>query len=128
MDYINATGRRKASIARVFVKKGSGQILINGKDLDVYFSPVHLQGVPRKPLQICEVEQEFDIKVNVSGGGVKGQAEAISLGIARALVKVNEEFKPALRAADLLTRDSRVVERKKPGLKKARKSDQFSKR
>jgi small subunit ribosomal protein S9 len=128
MDYINATGRRKASIARVFVKKGSGQILINGKDLDVYFSPVHLQGVPRKPLQVCEVEQEFDIKVNVSGGGVKGQAEAISLGIARALVKVNEEFKPALRAADLLTRDSRVVERKKPGLKKARKSDQFSKR
>lgn len=128
MDYINATGRRKASIARVFVKKGSGQILINGKDLDVYFSPVHLQGVPRKPLQVCEVEREFDIKVNVSGGGVKGQAEAISLGIARALVKVNEEFKPALRAADLLTRDSRVVERKKPGLKKARKSDQFSKR
>ncbi len=128
MDYINATGRRKASIARVFVKKGSGAITVNGKTLEEYFSPGHLNVVPMKPLQVCEVEKEFDIKINVHGGGVKGQAEAVSLGIARALVKVNEEFKPALRAADLLTRDARVVERKKPGLKKARKSDQFSKR
>ena len=128
MDYIIATGRRKASIARIFVKKGSGLLLINGKTAEEYFNPVHLKASPTEPLRICEVTEEFDIKVTVKGGGVKGQAEAVQLGIARALVKINEEFKPALRAASMLTRDARVVERKKPGLKKARKSDQFSKR
>lgn len=128
MDYIIATGRRKAAVARVFLKKGSGKIEVNGKELDAYFNPVHLKDTPLKPLHVCNVEKEFDIKVNVQGGGVKGQAEAMCLGVARALVKVNEEFKPALKAQGLMTRDSRVVERKKPGLKKARKSDQFSKR
>ncbi len=128
MEYITATGRRKAAIARIFLKKGSGKIVVNGKELSTYFNPVHLVNSPIKPLQVCQVEKDFDIKVNVQGGGVKGQAEAVCLGVARALVKVNEEFKPALKAEGLMTRDSRVVERKKPGLKKARKSDQFSKR
>jgi small subunit ribosomal protein S9 len=128
MEYIIATGRRKAAVARVFLKKGSGNVVVNGKELDVYFNPVHLKETPLKPLFICKVEKDFDIKVNLQGGGVKGQAEAMCLGVARALVKVNEEFKPALKAEGLMTRDSRVVERKKPGLKKARKSDQFSKR
>ncbi len=128
MEYIIATGRRKAAVARVFLKKGSGNVVVNGKELDVYFNPVHLKETPLQPLFICKVEKDFDIKVNLKGGGVKGQAEAMRLGVARALVKVNEEFKPALKAEGLMTRDSRVVERKKPGLKKARKSDQFSKR
>ena len=128
MDYITATGRRKAAIARVFLKKGSGKVEVNGKELDAYFNPVHLKDAPLKALQICNVEKDFDIKVNLQGGGVKGQAEAMRLGVARALVKVNEDYKPALKAEGLITRDSRIVERKKPGLKKARKSDQFSKR
>jgi small subunit ribosomal protein S9 len=128
MDYITATGRRKAAVARVFLRKGSGKILVNDKELAAYFEPVHLRETPVEPLRILQVEKDFDIKVNLQGGGIKGQAEAMRLGVARALVKVNEEFKPALKAQGFMTRDPRVVERKKPGLKKARKSDQFSKR
>jgi small subunit ribosomal protein S9 len=128
METINAVGRRKASIARVFLKKGSGKIVINGKDLNDYFTVAHIRDRVIEPLQATDTVKDYDFKVNVNGGGIKGQAEAVMLGIARSLVKENEEYKPLLKAQDLMTRDSRVVERKKPGLRKARKSDQFSKR
>ncbi len=128
MEMINTTGRRKASIARVYLKDGSGNIVINGKDLKVYFTQEHIQNKVLEPLRTVEVENIYDLKINVHGGGYKGQAEAIRMGIARALVKLNEEFRPALKSAKYLTRDSRVVERKKYGKPKARKSFQFSKR
>jgi len=128
MEIINALGRRKAAVARVYVKQGEGNVLVNGKDYKEFFPVLHLQGKIIEPLVTAEVLNLYDIKVNVKGGGVKGQAEAVRLGIARALCKINEEFRPNLKAQKLLTRDPRVVERKKYGKPKARKSFQFSKR
>ena len=128
MEVINTIGRRKASVARVYLSKGKGKITINKKDLKDYFPSDRLQYIINQPLNTLEVLGDYDIKVNVYGGGVKGQAEAIRLGISRALVKVDEENKPALKAEGFMTRDSRVVERKKPGRPKARKRFQFSKR
>lgn len=130
MSWINAVGRRKAAIARVFLKSGSGQITVNKRDYKDYFSIAVHQLALTEPLRILESEERYDIKINVKGGGVKGQAEAVRLGIARALVKENEEVKPSLKAGNtsIMTRDARVVERKKPGLRKARKRKQFSKR
>lgn len=125
MEIINAVGRRKASVARVFMRKGSGDLKVNGKALEVYFPQKHVQNKVREPLNTVEMEGEIDFKINVNGGGFKGQAEAIRLGIARALVKLNEDFKKPLKDKDFLTRDSRVVERKKYGKPKARKSFQF---
>lgn len=128
MEQINSIGRRKAATARVYVKNGSGNIIINGKDIKDYFPMVNIQNKVKEPLSILEAEGQYDIKINVKGGGFKGQAEAIRLGIARAFVKINEDNKPPLKAQKLLTRDARVVERKKFGKPKARKSFQFSKR
>lgn len=124
----NAVGRRKEAVTRVFLSKGEGKITINDKDYKVYFPLVYLQNQVELPFKTIESADKFDVKINASGGGVKGQAEAAKLGIARALLEVNPELRPALKAAGLLTRDSREVERKKPGRKKARKSFQFSKR
>ncbi|SFD98283.1 30S ribosomal protein S9 [Thermophagus xiamenensis] len=128
MEVINAIGRRKEAIARIYVTEGKGQITINKKSLEEYFPAPILQYVVKQPLNAVNVDGEYDIKVNLKGGGVKGQAEATRLAIARALVKINEEYKSVLRAEGFLTRDSRVVERKKPGRPKARKRFQFSKR
>jgi small subunit ribosomal protein S9 len=124
----NALGRRKEAVTRVFLSKGSGAITINDKDYKVYFPLVYLQNQVELPMKTVEVADKYDVKINAAGGGIKGQAEAAKLGIARALLEVNPEFRPALKAAGLLTRDPRSVERKKPGKKKARKSFQFSKR
>jgi small subunit ribosomal protein S9 len=124
----NAVGRRKEAVTRVFLSKGSGVITVNDKDYKTYFPLVYLQNQVEQPLKAIEGTDKYDVKVNATGGGVKGQAEAVKLGIARALLEVNAEFRPALKAAGLLTRDPRGVERKKPGKKKARKSFQFSKR
>ncbi|WP_300602832.1 30S ribosomal protein S9 [Niabella sp.] len=124
----NAVGRRKEAITRVFLSKGTGTITVNDKDYKNYFSLVYLQNQVDRPLRTVEVADKFDVKITATGGGVKGQAEAAMLGIARALVEVNAEFRPALKAAGLLRRDPRSVERKKFGHKKARKSYQFSKR
>ncbi|GAB3414274.1 30S ribosomal protein S9 [Niabella aquatica] len=124
----NAVGRRKEAVARVFISRGSGAITVNDKDYKTYFSLVYLQNQVARPLNAVEAADKFDIKINASGGGAKGQAEAAMLGIARALVDVNAEYRPALKAAGLLKRDPRSVERKKFGHKKARKSYQFSKR
>lgn len=128
MELINALGRRKAAIARVFVSEGNGQITINKRDVAVYFPSPILQYVVKQPLNKLGVAEKYDIKVNLSGGGFKGQAEALRLAIARALVKVNPEDKKALKAEGFMTRDPREVERKKPGRPKARKRFQFSKR
>lgn len=128
METINAVGRRKAAVVRVFLTKGKGNIIINGKDYKEYFPIQMLQAKLLQPLQIIKVEGEFDITMNATGGGVKGQAEAAKLGIARALVKLDAENKPPLKAEGLMTRDSRSVERKKYGLRKARRATQFSKR
>lgn len=128
MEVINALGRRKAAVARVYVKEGSGKITINKKDINDFFPNPLLQYVVRQPLAKLQVEDRYDIVINVDGGGYTGQSEAIRLGIARALVKINPEDKPALRAEGFMTRDPRVVERKKPGQPKARKRFQFSKR
>ncbi len=125
---INATGRRKNAVARVFMKKGSGKITINDRDFKEFFSVIHLEGKVIAPLLLLGLENDYDIQVNVNGGGIKGQAEAVRHGISRALVKVNEEYKKALKDAGFITRDPRVVERKKPGLRKARKKEQYSKR
>ena len=128
MEVINAIGRRKAAVARVFVKEGAGKIVINKRDLEFYFPSSMLQYIVNQPLNVVNALGKYDIKVNLQGGGFNGQAEALRLAIARALVKINAEDKPALKAAGLLTRDARVVERKKPGQPKARKRFQFSKR
>ncbi len=125
---INAVGRRKASIARVYLTKGSGEITVNGKAYKDYFPQIHIQNSLTDPFKTVEVENIYDVKVNVSGGGYKGQAEAIRMAIARTLVKLNEEFRSPLKAKKFLMRDARVVERKKYGKPKARKSFQFSKR
>ena len=128
MEQINATGRRKAAIARAFVTEGTGVITINKRTLESYFPNPILQFIVKQPLELLGVTEKYDIKVNLVGGGFTGQAEALRLGIARALVKINAEDKPALRAAGFVTRDPRAVERKKPGRPKARKRFQFSKR
>ncbi len=128
MEAVNAIGRRKAAVARVFVTEGSGKIVINKRELDNYFPSSILQFIVKQPLNTLEVAEKYDIRVNLVGGGYKGQSEAVRLGIARALVKINPEDKPALRAEGFLTRDPRVVERKKPGQPGARKKFQFSKR
>lgn len=124
----NAVGRRKEAVTRVFLSKGDGNISINGKDYKSYFPLVYLQNQVEAPFKSIEASDKFDVVVNATGGGVKGQAEAVKLGIARALLQVNPDYRPALKEAGLLTRDPRSVERKKPGKKKARKSFQFSKR
>ena len=128
METVNALGRRKAAVARVFVKEGNGVITINKKDLAQYFPLEIMQYVVKQPLIKLGVTEKYDIKVNLNGGGFKGQAEALRLAIARALVKINPEDKHALKSEGFMTRDPRVVERKKPGRPKARKRFQFSKR
>ncbi len=128
MEQINALGRRKAAVARVYLKEGNGKITINKKDLEQYFPSSMLQFIVKQPLSKLGVEGKYDIKINISGGGFKGQSEAARLAVTRALIKINPEDKPVLRAAGFVTRDSRVVERKKPGRPKARKRFQFSKR
>ncbi len=128
MEVINALGRRKAAVARVFVSEGNGQITINKRDISIYFPSPILQYIVKQPLNKIGVAEKYDIKVNLDGGGFKGQAEALRLAIARALVKINAEDKPALKAEGFMTRDPREVERKKPGRPKARKRFQFSKR
>ena len=124
----NAVGRRKEAVTRVFLSKGEGNITVNNKDYKTYFPLVYLQNQVEQPLALVESTDKFDIKINAKGGGLKGQAEAAKLGIARALIETNAELRPILKAAGLLKRDPRSVERKKPGKKKARKSFQFSKR
>lgn len=123
-----AIGRRKEAIARIFIQKGSGKITVNGKDYKVFFPLEYLQNQVELPLKTIEAIEAFDLKITIKGGGIKGQAEAAKLGIARALCNLNEDWRPALKHEGLLMRDARVVERKKPGQKKARKSFQFSKR
>lgn len=128
-ETIHSIGRRKTSIARVYLTKGKGKITINDKDYTQYFQTGTLQYMVQQPFIIVKEEAgQHDITAVITGGGVKGQAEAIRLAISRSLVKINAEYKPALRAAMLLTRDPRMVERKKPGQKKARKRFQFTKR
>lgn len=124
----NGVGRRKEAVTRVFLSKGDGKITVNDKDYKEYFSLVYLQNQVERPLKTIDAVGKFDIKINAAGGGVKGQAEAAMLGISRVLVDLNPEFRPALKAAGLLKRDPRSVERKKFGHKKARRSYQFSKR
>ena len=128
MEKVNAVGRRKAAVARVIVKEGTGNIVINKRPLEVYFPSSILQYIVKQPLSTLGVVGNYDIQVNLDGGGYKGQAEALRLGIARALVKINPEDKPALRKEGFMTRDPRSVERKKPGQPKARRRFQFSKR
>jgi small subunit ribosomal protein S9 len=128
MEVVNAIGRRKAAVARVYLSAGKGNIIINDRDYKEYFPSQVLQYIVEQPLQLLEIAQKYDIKVNLDGGGVKGQAEALRLGITRALIKVDEAIKPKLKAAGFTTRDPREVERKKPGRPKARKRFQFSKR
>jgi len=128
MEVINATGRRKNAIASVFVKDGNGDITVNDKDYKTYFPTPTLHYVVNHPLEITESIGKYSIIANVNGGGVTGQAEALKLAIARALCKINPELRPPLKAKGLMRRDPRMVERKKPGQKKARKKFQFSKR
>ena len=128
MEVVNALGRRKSAVARVYVSEGTGKITINKRDLAEYFPSTILQYVVKQPLSTLGVEEKYDIKVNVYGGGFTGQSQALRLAIARALVKINADDKKALRAEGIMTRDSRVVERKKPGRPKARRRFQFSKR
>ena len=128
METVNAVGRRKAAIARVILSEGNGDITINKRPIEVYFPSSILQYIVRQPLSLLDVAEKYDIRVNLDGGGYKGQAEALRLAIARALVKINPEDKSALRKEGFMTRDPRSVERKKPGQPKARKRFQFSKR
>jgi small subunit ribosomal protein S9 len=129
MEMINAIGRRKRSVARVYLKKGSGKIEVNGKDYKEFFPQTHVQHAITDPFKTVEIDGNiYDLKINVNGGGFKGQAEATRMAISRALILLNEDFRGPLKAKKFLTRDSRVVERKKYGKPKARKSFQFSKR
>ena len=128
MEITNAIGRREAAVARVFVREGKGNIVINKRGIDSYFPSGILQYIVKQPLAKLDVVEKYDIQVNLNGGGFKGQAEALRLAIARALVKINPEDKPALKSEGFMTRDPREVERKKPGRPKARKRFQFSKR
>jgi small subunit ribosomal protein S9 len=128
MDVINALGRRKKAIARVFIQDGKGEIIINGKDWKEYFPTSILQYVVQQPFILTNNEAKYDLKVNIDGGGITGQAEALRLAISRALITIDPEYRPILKTNGLLRRDPRMVERKKPGQKKARKKFQFSKR
>ena len=128
MAVVNALGRRKCAVARVYVTEGNGKITINKKDLTEYFPSTILQFVVKQPLNLLDVAEKYDIKVNLFGGGYTGQSQALRLAISRALVKINAEDKKALRAEGFMTRDPRAVERKKPGQPKARRRFQFSKR
>ncbi len=128
MEMINALGRRKSAIARIYLTEGTGKITINKRDLTEYFPSPILQFVVKQPLALLDVAEKYDIKVNLCGGGFTGQSQALRLAIARALVKINADDKKALRAEGFMTRDSRAVERKKPGQPKARRRFQFSKR
>lgn len=128
MEVINAIGRRKAAVARVYLNDGKGQITINDREFKQYFPNEILQYVVLQPLNLLNIADKYDIKVTLDGGGSKGQAEAIRLGISRALIKIDPEYKPKLKAEGFTTRDPREVERKKPGQPKARKRFQFSKR
>lgn len=128
MDTINVTGRRKSAIARIYLKEGKGNIVVNKRNFEDYFTVAEYKYQIKKPFTIVEAEDKYDITVNLKGGGIKGQAEALRLAISKALVKINPEDKGALKKEGFLTRDSRVVERKKPGQPKARKKFQFSKR
>ena len=128
MEIINTLGRRKTSVARVYLSKGTGKVTVNKKDVKEFFPLALLQAKIQQPFELTETKDQYDVTVNVQGGGVNGQAEAIRLGISRALVKVSEDFKPVVKADGLMTRDPRMVERKKPGQPKARKKFQFSKR
>ena len=128
METVHTIGRRKASVARLYITEGKGNFVINGKDYKDYFPLETLQFKLHQPFKVVELEGKFDIKVNVNGGGINGQADAIKLAIARALCEIDIDHRPALKAEGLLTRDPRVVERKKPGQKKARKKFQWVKR
>lgn len=128
MDVINALGRRKKAVARVYLQEGKGEITINSRDLNEYFSTSILQYVVKQPFLLTNTESKYDVRVNLDGGGITGQAEALRLAISRALIKIDPEFRGVLKSNGLLRRDPRMVERKKPGQKKARKKFQFSKR
>lgn len=128
MEMINAIGRRKSSVARVYLTKGDGKITVNGRDYRDYFPQMHVQGSVIAPFETINAEAIYDLNINVQGGGFKGQAEAVRMGISRALVKLNADFRSPLKAQKFLMRDAREVERKKYGKPKARKSFQFSKR
>ena len=128
MEVVNALGRRKAAVARVYFKEGKGNITINNREFKNYFPQETLQYVVLQPLNLLNVAEQYDIKVNLDGGGFNGQAEAVRLAFSRALVKIDAENKPELKKAGFMTRDPREVERKKPGQPKARKRFQFSKR
>ena len=128
MEIINALGRRKTAVARVYMSKGNGKIVVNKKEMKVMFPIDVLQAKINQPFILTDTVGQYDIKVNVMGGGINGQAEAIRLGISRALVELSADYKPLLKAEGLMTRDPRMVERKKPGQPKARKKFQFSKR
>ena len=128
MEVINAVGRRKSAIARVYLSQGTGYVTVNGKDYKEYFPIDTLQYIVMQPFGVLSLNGKFDVKATIDGGGVKGQAEAVRLGITRALMKFDEENRKPLKAAGFVTRDPREVERKKPGQKKARKRFQFSKR
>ena len=128
MEVVNTIGRRKSAVARVYVSEGKGNITVNKRELSEYFPAETLQYVVKQPLNLLEVAEKYDIKVNLDGGGPTGQAEALRLAISRALIEIDAEARPQLKAAGFLTRDPREVERKKPGQPKARKRFQFSKR
>ncbi|MFP4025491.1 MAG: 30S ribosomal protein S9 [Thiohalospira sp.] len=128
MEVINTLGRRKSAVARVYLSEGKGNFTVNNRELENFFTTKSLQYIANQPLNLLEVKGKYDVKVNIYGGGIKGQAEAVRLGVSRALIEANPEFRDALKKAGFLTRDPRVVERKKPGQPKARKKFQFSKR
>jgi small subunit ribosomal protein S9 len=128
MEIINTIGRRKTAVARIYMQPGDGKITINKRDLEQYFTVETLQNVVKKPLELVNYTDKFDIKANLDGGGIKGQAEALRLAISRAIIELEPEHRPVLKMNGFLRRDPRMVERKKPGQKKARKKFQFSKR
>jgi small subunit ribosomal protein S9 len=128
MEMINTSGRRKTAVARLYMKPGSGKVTVNKRDIDTYFTTDVLKYKVQQPFQLTETVGQYDLNINVDGGGITGQAEAVRLAIAKALVEINPEWKPILKQEGLTTRDPRMVERKKFGLKKARKRSQFSKR
>lgn len=128
MEVVSSIGRRKTSVARIYLQSGNGKIVVNGREFNEYFPTEVLQTIVKQPLTTVEVGSEYDLNVNVDGGGIKGQAEAIRLAISRALCEINIEYRPALKKEGFLTRDPRMVERKKYGRRKARRRFQFSKR
>jgi small subunit ribosomal protein S9 len=128
MPTTNTSGRRKTAVARIYLQEGNGNIIVNGKDYKEYFPTLPLQYIITQSAEVSQTAGKYDVKVNVAGGGVKGQAEAVRLAIAKAIVELDPEKKSALRAKGIMTRDDRMVERKKPGRRKARKRFQFSKR